>query len=70
MTELTAKWYDGFLRNILPIGVECVQSNEDHSVEHVDRGTLHNDTNEKYKSMRGRNYPMRLSVLPPDAVCD
>ena len=70
MTELTANWYDGFLRNILPIGVERVQNNEDQNVEHVDRGTLHNDTNDNYKFIRGRYYPMRLFVLLPDAVCN
>ena len=70
MTELTADWYKGFLRNVLSIGVNRVQNNEDQNVEHVDRGTLHNDTNEKYKLIRGSYYPMRLFVLLQDAVCD
>jgi|SRR5882762_3883722 len=70
ITELTADTYDGFLRNILPIGVKCVQNNEDQKVEHIDRGTLHNDTNEEYKSIRGRYHPTRHSVLLPDVVCN
>ena len=70
MTELTADWYKGFLRNVLSIGANRVQNNEDQNVEHVDRGTLHNNTNENYKLIRGSYYPTRLSVLLQDAVCN
>ena len=56
VTALTADRNNGFLCNVLSVGVKGVENNDDQNVEQVDRGTLHNNADEDNKTERGRHY--------------
>ena len=54
VTELTADWHKGFLRDELSIGVTCIQDDQDQNVEQVERGTLDNNAHDDGEPERRR----------------